>query len=201
MTTNTSTHPLRCQCGAVEGQVDIRGASNRVICYCNSCRCFAKFCGAADILDRNGGTEIIQVAASRVHFTRGMEQLAAIRLTESGMIRWYTNCCKTPIGNTLANSKFDFVGLIHSCLNQQALEPSFGHYVAHVNVAEALGEPKPTSRGAIKIFLKIFAMILPGRLAGRFKHIPFFSNAGTPIVTPKVLDTAELEQLRMRAPA
>ena len=198
MTNNTPapTHPLRCQCGAVAGHVDSGGVSNRVICYCNSCRCFAKFSGAADVLDHSGGTKIIQVAASRVQLTRGIENLAAIRLTESGMIRWYTSCCKTPIGNTLANHKFDYIGLIHSCLNQQALEPSFGSYVAHINVDEALGEPKPTSRGAIKTFVRILGMIVPGRLAGRFKHNLFFSGAGAPIVTPRVLEVGELKRLQ-----
>lgn len=190
-------HALRCKCGAVQGHVDSPGTSNRVICYCKSCQLFAHYLGNPQaILDRNGGTQVIQIAASRVSLTSGAENLAAIRLTDRGLVRWYASCCDTPIGNTLENYKFSFVGLIHSCLNSQALTPSFGEFVARVNTASAVGEPKPTGYGLVKTFARILAIVIPKRLSGEFRITPFFSRSGVPVARPRVLNTVELERLR-----
>jgi len=53
--------PLRCQCGLVQGKVDVRH-SVRAVCYCKDCQASARFLGReAEILDRFGGTEIIRL--------------------------------------------------------------------------------------------------------------------------------------------
>jgi len=55
---------LHCRCGAIQGRV--KNASprtvNRVVCYCDDCQAFLHHLGRADLLDANGGTDIIQVA-------------------------------------------------------------------------------------------------------------------------------------------
>lgn len=194
---HTSTHALRCKCGQVQGQVEGKGISNRVICYCSSCQAFAKFLGAPhEVLDPHGGSEIIQLAASRVSLSKGAEHIAAIRLTDQGMLRWYASCCHTPLGNTLPNYKLGLVGLIRNCLDSQALEPSFGPLRARLNSAEAVGEPKPNEHGLIATIARIVAIVLPKRLLGGYKHTPFFSERGVPIVVPRVLLTSELAQLK-----
>ena len=117
-------HRLQCQCGSIRANIDSAGTSNRIICYCTDCRAFARFLARPDVVDARGGTEIIQVAQSRVRITRGKERLAAIRLTENGMVRWYASCCRTPIGNTMINPKMGFIGLVHSCLDHTQLTSS-----------------------------------------------------------------------------
>lgn len=195
--TSAPAHALRCKCGAVQGRVDIPGTSNRVVCYCKSCQLFAHYLGnPQEILDRNGGTEVIQIAASRISLTSGAENIAAIRLTDRGLVRWYAGCCNTPIGNTLENYKFSFVGLIHSCLNSQALAPSFGEFVARVNTASAVGEPRPSGIGLPGTFARILAIVIPKRLSGEFRITPFFSRSGVPVARPRVLNTVELERLQ-----
>lgn len=192
-----TTHSLRCNCGLVQGQVEGKGISNRLICYCSSCQAFAKFLGAPhEVLDPHGGTEIIQLAASRVSLSNGAEHIAAIRLTDQGMLRWYASCCHTPLGNTLPNYKFGLVGLIHNCLSSQALEPSFGTLRARLNSAEAVGEPKPSAHGLIATIARIVAIVLPKRLSGGYRHTPFFSECGAPIVEPRILLASELAQLK-----
>lgn len=194
---HTTTHVLSCKCGLVQGQVEVKGTSNRVICYCTSCQAFAKFLGAPhEVLDPHGGSEIIQLAASRVSLNNGAEHIAAIRLTDQGMLRWYASCCNTPLGNTLPSYKFCFVGLIRNCLDSQALEPSFGPLRARLNSAEAVGEPKPSEHGLIATIARIVAIVLPKRLSGGYKHTPFFSERGVPIVVPRVLLASELAPLK-----
>jgi hypothetical protein len=110
-------HPLQCRCGTVKGYVSDPQTVNRAVCYCRDCQAFAHFLGrAADILDAQGGTDVIQTLSARVIFSEGREVLACMRLSRNGLMRWYTTCCNTPIGNTLPNFRFSFVGLIHSCL-------------------------------------------------------------------------------------
>src|SRR5580693_8835680 len=111
------THQLQCRCGTLRGFVSPSHGVNRCVCYCRDCQAFAHFLGRADeILDASGGTDVIQTRAANVVFTEGREALACMRLTPNGMLRWYSTCCKTPVGNTTANSKVSFVGLVHTCL-------------------------------------------------------------------------------------
>lgn len=187
------SHSLRCKCGAVQGQVQIRGVSSRIVCYCKDCQAFARYLGRTeDVLDRHGGTDIVQVSPSRVSFVRGRDQIAAIRLTDQGMIRWFAKCCNTPIGNTPPNYKLSFVGLIHSCLGEN-LESSFGAVKAHANATSANGDPRPTDRGLLGAVLRFIGIVGSGRLTGQYKHTPFFSASGTPIVEPLVLKTEKLK--------
>ena len=116
----TADLPIRCSCGALRGVA--RGVSpsrgNRVICYCADCQSFAHFLGrATEILDRSGGTDIFQTSPARIEITQGRERLASMRLTPKGLLRWYADCCKTPIGNTAITREIPFVGLICRCLD------------------------------------------------------------------------------------
>src|SRR5688572_14150446 len=102
---------LRCACGAVQGFVAEASAStiNRCVCYCDDCQAFARFLGRDDIMNDRGGTDIVQVAPSRVRIVAGADNLRSMRLSEKGILRWYTNCCKTPAGNQLNSSRSPFI--------------------------------------------------------------------------------------------
>ena len=69
---------LRCRCGEVSGRVS--GASpsklNRVVCYCSDRQAFAHYLGRADLLDAQGGSNIVQAAPASVTFDRGTEHIA-----------------------------------------------------------------------------------------------------------------------------
>jgi hypothetical protein len=194
----TSTyHPMRCRCGALQGRVALRGISNHVICYCKDCQAFARFLGHADeVLDAQGGSEIVQVMPDRVQITQGQAQLAAMRLSPRGLLRWYTACCRTPLGNTLPSGKLPFVGLLHSSLKTAPLEPSFGPVRGQFNTASAIGEPRPHEGRILPAALRIVAMMGACRLTGRYRHTPFFTEANAPVVQPTVLTANEREHLR-----
>ena len=196
--------PLRCACGDVRGVVREMAPSNtnRAICHCDDCQAFAHYVGRADeILDEHGGTEVLQVAPGTVEFTAGAERLVCLRLTESGPYRWYADCCKTPIGNTPANWRIGFVGLLRRCLDfdaAAAVESAAGPVGMRLFTKFATGDtttmtklPGFTPSGIVRFGLSI----LGGMLTGRYRRTPFFDGEGRPVATPYCVAGDERAQL------
>ena len=192
-------HPLQCRCGTVKGHVSDPQRVNRAVCYCRDCQAFAHFLGrGGDILDAQGGTDVIQTLPARVVFTDGREVLACMRLSKKGLMRWYTTCCNTPIGNTLPDFRFSFVGLIHSCLENGGvpLDASFGPVRMWINTKSAKGNPAPRSIGVISGITGLLAMVARARIDGSYKRTAFFSvDSGAPIAVPKILSHDERANL------
>jgi hypothetical protein len=154
---------------------------------------------AGDILDAQGGTDVIQTLPARILITEGREMLACMRLSKNGLLRWDTTCCNTPIGNTLANFRFSFVGLIHNCLENGGvpLDSSFGPVRMWINTRSAKGAAAPRSSGVIPGILGLLGMVARARINGSYKRTAFFSVAtGAPIAAPTVLSQAERASLR-----
>jgi hypothetical protein len=191
------THSLRCNCGKLKGTLKQTAEINRCVCYCADCQAFARFLKREhDILDQVGGTSIVQTIPKHVNFLEGVENLACLRLTETGLLRWYAACCNTPIGNTPPNSKLPFIGLIHNCLSTApaSLDEAFGPIRMYVSTQAAIGAPKPKSVGGLSGTLRVMGMVLRSRFDSSYKQNPFFVSAtGAPIVIPKVLDPQELQ--------
>lgn len=195
-------HPLRCRCGTVSGWVKEPRSANRVVCYCKDCQAFAYFLGQENqILDERGGSDVVQILPKNLSFTQGIEALKCIRLTDKGLLRWYASCCNTPIGNTLANHKISFIGLLHNSLENSGtpLQDSFGPVRAWGNTQGARGDPKPKSSGLGRSILWVMSTILKARIDGGYRQNPLFHvDKGTPIVTPRVLSTAERAEVMAR---
>ena len=161
--TPPASHPLQCTCGRVRGYVDNTRSANRAVCYCRDCQAFAHFLGrASEVLDERGGSEIIQTLPKFLAFTSGVDSIACIRLTPTGLVRWYSTCCRTPIGNTLINPKLSFIGLVHSCLQsrERSLDESFGPVASYVNTAGARGTPKPKAVGQGRMIARAIRSVL-----------------------------------------
>ena len=192
-------HPLQCRCGTVKGYVVPSASVNRCVCYCRDCQAFAHFLGKpSEILDAQGGTDVVQIRPANLTFTQGQETLACMRLSPKGLLRWYAACCNTPVGNTLASYRVSFVGLVHTCLEGigASLDDSFGPVRAWVNTKSAKGQVKAGSAGMMSAILPFIAMVTRPRIDGSYKRTPFFSaDTGAPIVTPKVLSLSERERL------
>ena len=189
-------HPLQCRCGTIKGFVDTSRPVNRAVCYCKDCQAFAHYLGRpSETLDGNDGTDVVQTIPAKVTLTQGRESLACIRLTEKGLVRWYAKCCNTPIGNTTANYRVSFVGLIHNCLEipPASLDDSFGpvrmwSFTKNAKTKIDGGSPF----GMVPGILRIFGMVLGARLNGAYKRTPFFfTDTGTPVVAPKILTDSE----------
>jgi hypothetical protein len=169
---------------------------NRGLCYCRDCQAFAHVLGRAGaVLTPEGGTDIVQTEPRRVRFVAGLESLGCLRLTPNGLLRWYATCCSTPVGNTPADFKVSFVGLIHACLEgagQAPLEEAFGPIRMRVHTRSARGEPKPSSAGMLGAVVRIAGAVLRARVSGSYRETPFFDPVtGRPVVEPRVLTTEE----------
>jgi hypothetical protein len=188
------SHPLRCHCGALTGTVANERFANHSRCYCEDCQAFARFLGReADLLDARGGFECIQALPKDVAFATGLEHLACVRLSETGLLRWYAACCMTPIGNTPPTGKLPFVGLARACLEGSAsVDKSFGPVRFCVFTGGARGLPKPAAFGGAGLRFWLVSNRLRARFTGGFRENPFFDMAtDRPAVAPKVLTPAE----------
>jgi hypothetical protein len=188
-------HPLQCQCGTLRGYVSRPETAKRGVCYCKDCQAFAHFLERpGDVLNELGGTEIVATLPKHVHFTRGVETLVCMSLSDRGLLRWYAGCCNTPIGNTPRDFKASYVGLIHSCLAKRApsLEDSFGPVRMVLQTGSAKGRVKSTPMSNFVTVLTIIRSVIATRISGNYKRNPFFVEySGTPIKQPRVLTKAE----------
>jgi hypothetical protein len=169
--------------------VALPAMTSRMVCYCQDCQRGARCLGgAAGILDEAGGTDIVATLPRQVHFEQGVESLACLSLSERGMLRWYASCCDTPIGNTPRDHKTSYVGLIHSCLSSQPLDPSFGPARIRLNTKSATRPVASTPLANIAVVLKLMKTILLTRFGGRYRENPFFhADSGQPIRQPRLL--------------
>lgn len=194
--------PIRCSCGALKGVARgvSRSTGNRVVCYCDDCQLFAHFLGRPDeILDSRGGTDVFQISPASLRITEGMHKLACMRLTPTGIVRWYADCCRAPIGNTLATPNVPFIGLIHACIDR-GMEKTLGPVRFRIfgRFAKAGVEGPPVKQGiSIPSVLRFSRMLVLWRWRGDHKRSPFFdAETVQPIATPSVLSAEELGQLR-----
>jgi hypothetical protein len=196
------THPLRCSCGALTGDVEHEALASHSICYCKDCQAFARFLGRdAELLDARGGCENIQVLPKDVKLRGGTQYLACVRLSQNGLLRWYAACCNTPIGNTPATSKLPFIGLAGACLESptSTVAKSFGPVRFCAFTRGARGEPKPKSFGVPGFAVWLVRNRLRARFTGGFRDNPFFDTiSDRPVVEPRVLSPAERDGLRER---
>jgi len=188
--------PLRCRCGKAHGYVESASKFNmHVVCYCNDCRAFIRAIGRTEILDEFGGSELFVTTPSQLGLTAGLENLRCLRLSERGMLRWYWDCCNTPLANTLTTTGAPFVSIHRAFIdlsNADVLGPT-----VRVQARFAISPPPPKSESSqsLATILKIMVFLLVGRLRGANKPNPLFVD-GIPAVTPRVLSETERNALR-----
>lgn len=194
-------HPLQCRCGQLTGYVANTRPRGRAICYCRDCQSFAYFLGEPQsILDRNGGSDVIPVSVADVHFTKGQEHLACMRLSPNGLHRWYTSCCHTPIGNTPANPRVAYAGLLHNCLaNQPSLDETFGPVRIWSFTQQAHGHVKVERLPMLTSITRVVAMIATESLRGKHHFSPFLqTDHKSPITPPQILTSEERDKLKAK---
>lgn len=185
--------PLRCRCGHVRGVASevAPSAGFRFVCYCRDCQAFARFLERPDVLDAAGGTDIFQMATGRVKLTGGTDAVRCLRFS-SKVLRWYTDCCRTPIGNT-AGPRFPVVGLIHSFMRHQADGRSrnevLGPPLCRVYERSAIGPlpPDAPASPSLGIFALRASRVFGWWLRGLGRPTPFFDDfTKAPLSAPQV---------------
>ena len=185
--------PLRCHCGAVRGTaIQMNGnIGNRIVCFCGDCQAFARFLGRSSaILDMRGGTDIFQLPLNSIVLTSGLDKVRCMRLSAKGMHRWYADCCKTPIGNTLGAGS-PFIGLIRNFMAVgSSPDAVLGPVRGYIHPRFANGELPPEQQKLVNppaMILRIVGKLLKWKLQGRNRPTPFFNSAGQPLSEPQIL--------------
>ena len=190
---------LSCRCGEVLGV--LKNASpqnvNRVVCYCDDCQAFLHQLGRAELLDAQGGSDIVQVAPASLTFVKGQDRIAGLRLTPKGLYRWHTTCCKTPVGNT-AGPAIPFVGILAQAFGTDRGQGAFGPPVGAIFGKHAIGPPPPGSTGFnFGLLFRAIAKVLGWRISGQTWPHPFFRpKTPEPIYPVTVLSKEQREALR-----
>src|SRR5215831_301120 len=169
---------LSCRCGEVRGLVTSVSPHtvNRVVCYCDDCQAFLHHLGRAELLDAQGGTDIIQIAPASLSFVQGEERIVGLRLGPKGLYRWYASCCRTPVGNTVSPA-IPFVGIVAQAFESEMQKPDevFGPPIAAIYGRYAIGHAPQASAGiAPRLIVRSVAMVLGWRIRGRTWPHPFF---------------------------
>jgi len=192
---------FRCRCGEVRGRLANASprAVNRVICYCDDCQAFAHHLGRADLLDVQGGSDIVQVAPASLTFVQGQDRIAGLRLTPKGLFRWYARCCNTPVGNTISPA-IPFVGIIAQAFDNGAQHPDdvFGRPIGAIMGTYAIGNPPTGSAGVgLSLMARAILVVLRWRVRGEAWPHPFFQReTRAPIYPAIVLSHSQRESLR-----
>jgi uncharacterized protein DUF6151 len=170
----------------------------RFVCYCNDCQAFARFLERPDVLDSAGGTDIFQMAPGRVKLSAGTEAVRCLRLSDKGGLRWYTDCCRTPIGNTAASPRFPVIAVIHSFMLHGAdglsRDKVLGLTVCRIYERSAVGPlppnaPAPPSLG---VFARRASKIFAWWVLGLGRPSPLFDHrTNAPLAVPRLFTASE----------
>jgi Family of unknown function (DUF6151) len=191
--------PLRCRCGHVRGVARGVSPSNgfHFVCYCKDCQAFARFLERPDVLDPLGGTDIFQMPPGRVTLTAGADALRCLRLSDKGVLRWYTDCCRTPIANT-AGAGFPIVGMIHSFVDHAAdgrsRNEALGPPLCRIYERSATGPLPPDAPPppSLRTFVHRALKMLEWWARGLARPNPFFDDrTKAPRSAPRVLTPSE----------
>jgi len=178
---------------------------------CRFCQAFAQHLGQADrLLDEAGGTEVIELAPAQLRFTQGAEQLRCLRLSRKGALRFYTACCKTPLGNSSQLLWLPWVSLPHLLVDKEAaakagldLEAMLGPVKHRIFASHATG-PSEQLTGASHpkmpkaLLLHALSAISWNLLRGRGHPSPFRDNiTGQLLVDPVPISREERAALSL----
>lgn len=193
--------PLRCKCGLVRGVAIHASAKTgqRVVCYCDDCQTYARFLKRPDALDASGGSDIFQMAAGRLTITQGLDEIRCVRLAENGLFRFYTECCRTPVANTIG-ARVPFAGVLHVFMDHDAADAAIGTPTEYIHGRYATGPIPPHTHPKIpfRLLARTLRMAFGWLRAGRS---PLFDpQTKAPRVTPTVLRPDERAAFRASRP-
>jgi Family of unknown function (DUF6151) len=193
---------LSCRCAKVQGLIrDVTpNTCNHAVCLCDDCQLYGAFLGVEGLLDANGGTEITQVGHNQVQITAGREHVACVRLYNKGLHRWYAQCCRTPLANTLGPKSL-FAGVVNACVkgptNGASLIDALGPIRERVQGKFGKGELPPGTQRTVSasMMFRVVRHLLHWGTTRAYRQSTFF-EANVPFVAPQVLTKGERTALK-----
>lgn len=185
---------LQCRCGHVRGVARkvSPAAGFRFICYCRNCQAFARLLERPDALDASGGTDIFHMAMARVSLIAGTDALRCLRFS-SKVLRWYSECCRTPVANTAATSRFPVVALIHCFMRGEggghSCDEILGPPLCRIHERSAVAPLPPNAPPppSLRIFARRASKVLGWWVHGLARPTPFFDEVtNAPLSAPRV---------------
>ncbi|MCA9720767.1 MAG: hypothetical protein KC468_39255, partial [Myxococcales bacterium] len=196
------TLPLRCTCGAVTGRALAWSRARRNVCHCRGCQAYARWLRRAELLDDAGGTDIYQLTPSQLRIDAGIERLRCVQLTEAGALRWYTDCCRTPVANALAQAWVPWLGMPHLFVDAARAGGTRGRaplgWKIHARHARA-PVPGGHATGPASLVLHTLVSALRDAALGRARPNPLRID-GRPRVAPERLDDEARARLGLLPP-
>lgn len=188
---------IQCECGTFRARLKAfpKDTPGRLVCFCDDCQRYLNHLGRSDLLDENGGTEVIPAYPADVEFTQGAEHLKCTRLSPTGTFRFSTTCCNTPVANTRPGGPWAGIfRRMYTTRDPAMLDRTLGPVRSRIMGKFAKGTP-PAGTPAkfdLKAIVSVMPFILKGKLLGKTKPSPFFGADGvTPVVVPTVLAEAQ----------
>src|SRR5262249_816233 len=142
---------------------------------------------------------IVQMPPAHVALAAGADALRCLSLGgTSQVLRWYSDCCRTPVANTAASPRFPLVAIIHSLMDHGADAGSrdavLGPPLCGLSAGSAggplpAGAPPPLSLG---LSLRRASMVLRWWMRGLARPTPFFdARTSAPRCAPRALMPGE----------
>ncbi|NOD35898.1 MULTISPECIES: DUF6151 family protein [unclassified Ruegeria] len=177
-----------CRCGSLQGRISARGVrqGTHVECFCHDCRAAQLYFKQPD--PAPGAVDILQMAPDEIEISAGGQFLAVMKLSPNGMLRWYANCCNTPLATTPPGASLPFAGFLVRRITDDISD--LGPVTTRGFVPRPNGKQKHE-----KISFAAFGLIRRvaiSRLSGRWKNTPFFDRkTGEPVAAPVVISKDE----------
>lgn len=193
---------IQCECGKFRAELNKfpKNTPGRLKCYCDDCQAYLHYLNRGDLLDANGGTEIIPFYPADVKLLAGKDLIKCVRVLPKGMFRFSTTCCNTPIANT--DRKRPWAGFhrrMFTAKDPNMLDKALGPVKSSIMGKFAKGTPPPGTprKFDFKGMKLVMPYLLKGMLLGKAKRSPFFEN-GEPVAVPKILTSDERKALIVR---
>jgi hypothetical protein len=195
-----------CDCGTVTGTMLRVGPDqgDHVVCHCTDCQNLTRHLGHAErVLDAHGGTALYQARCARVRIGTGRDRLACVHLTDKPTLRWYAECCRTPLFNSYANGKVPYITIQLAACDPATRDRLVGPPRGHLFTADGIGDTRDLRKMSMGTLMRrFFPRMIKDIVSGDRRRSPLFDTKTLePIAEPHRLTAEERQALKQGQPS